>query len=311
VATSKQPTGWKVIALALVGATIFWFFSALGKNYNYRISHPIKFVFDRDSLISINNLPNSVDLEVEGGGWDLFRNSFWFGADPVYFFLENPKSTSSIDRDEIFRVFSDQLERFQIKYIVTDSLFLDIDVRKTKVIVPKLDTSKINLANNYKIISEIKILPDSVRIYGPDSFIDTLGSELVFSLSNLDIDESFDRFVSLNLPDKRGIYSDPEAVNVKFEVDRFDRLSIPLKLELLNFPEDSSAYLEQLDSKVSFTIQKSLKGEYSEDDFKIIVDYNLMNKKDSLTPAILVFYPENITEITAEPDTFKVKYNVQ
>lgn len=299
---------WKVVALSFAGATTFWFFSALGKDYNFRVQFPVAFEYDRDSLVAVKPLPKYVDLDVSGGGWDLFRESFWFGSDPIIFELDNPATTRYLTRATILPTVTDQLGQYRINFLFTDTLHLDIDQKISRKVNLNVDSTAISMDEDYRIISNITLAPDTATIFGPSSFIDTLGGSFDVVLQSESIDRSFNRFVKLGLPEGWDIYSDPPTVNVQFEVDRFDQLEMVTHVEVQNFPEDSSVYISNPEIKLRFVVQQSLREEYFSEDFNVIVDYNLINPADSAAPAILIFQPEHVLEVETIPDSLTVTY---
>lgn len=300
---------WKVVLLSFLGATIFWFFSALGKNYNSRISYPIEFVYDKDSLVAITPLPKYVDIDVSGGGWDLFRESFWFGSNPIKIELDNPAAIRYLTRPTILPIISDQLDEYRINFLFTDTLFIDIDRKVSQKVTLQVDSAAISMDEDYRIISAINLNPDTAVIYGPTSFIDTLASSYIFKLEEESIDKTYDRFVKLGLPEAYDIHSDPPTVNVKFEVDRFDRLELNTTAEMQNFPTDSSVYVTDPNIIVRFVVQQELREDYFANDFKVVVDYNLINAADSTAPAIVVFQPEHVIEVETIPDSLAITYD--
>ncbi len=306
--TPKILGNWKVVLLSFLGATTFWFFSALGKDYNYRIQYPIEFVYDQDSLVAVNPLPEYVDIDVSGGGWDLFRDSFWFGSDPIKIELDNPAAIRYLTRPTILPIVSDQLNEFRINFLFTDTLYIDIDRKISKKVNLRIDSIQVSMDQDHRMITPISLSPDTANIYGPSSFIDTLGREYTIKLEAEDIDKSFDRFVKLGLPEAWDISSTPPTVNVKFEVDRFDRLEIATVIELQNFPDDSSAYVTDPNITVRFVVQQELREEYFSEDFKVVVDYSLVNPKDSISPAIVIYHPENVLEVETIPDSVSITY---
>lgn len=306
--TPKILGNWKVVLLSFLGATTFWFFSALGKDYNYRIQYPIEFVFDRDSLVAIKPLPEYVDIDVSGGGWDLFRDSFWFGSDPIKIELDNPAAIRYLTRPTILPIVSDQLNEFRINFLFTDTLYVDIDRKISKKMNLRIDSMQVSMDQDHRMITPIKLTPDTATIFGPTSFIDTLGNVFTIKLEAEDIDKSFDRFVKLGLPEDWDISSTPPTVNVNFEVDRFDRLEIATLVELQNFPTDSSAYVTDPNITVRFVVQQELLEDYFSEDFKVVVDYNLVNPEDSIAPAIVIYHPENVLEVETIPDSVSITY---
>ncbi|GAB4233689.1 MAG: YbbR-like domain-containing protein [Ekhidna sp.] len=308
MAEPKIFSGWKVVLLSFLGAATFWFFSALGKDYSYRIAHPISFVFDTDSLIAVKPLPTSVDIDVSGVGWDLFKESFWFGADPVVIELENPAAIRFLTRPTILPILTDQLSQYRINYLFTDTLFIDIDRKASKKVNLILDSLTVSLEDDYRIVTPIKLKPDTAILYGPTSFLDTIGTDFRVKLDIDEIDKDFDRFVALDLPKGFDIYSEPPTLNIQFDVERFDRLSLQTQVELLNFPADSSVYVLPPTVTVKFVVQESLKEEYFAEDFKVVVDYSMINKADSTAPAMVVIHPETVMDVEVAPDSLSIFY---
>ncbi|WP_420317483.1 hypothetical protein [Ekhidna sp.] len=303
----KILSNWKVVLLSFLGATTFWFFSALGKDYNYRINHPIKFVYNADSLIAVEPLPEFIDIDVSGGGWDLFRETFWF-TDPVVFELDNPAAIRYLTRPTILPIISEQLNEYRVNFLFTDTLFVNIDRKISKRVDLKIDSVGISMDEDYRIITPIVLTPDTATIHGPSSFIDTIDQVFTIKLEAESIDKNFDRFVKLGLPETFDIKSAPPTVNVKFEVDRFDLLEIITSVELQNFPTDSSVYVTDPNVTVRFIVQQELREDYFTDDFKVVVDYNLIDRADSTAPAIVVFHPEHVIEVEAVPDSLAITY---
>ena len=194
---------WKVVLLSFLGATTFWFFSALGKDYDYRIDYPIEFIYDTDSLVAVKPLPKYVDIDVTGGGWDLFRKSFWFGTDPIILELDNPAAIRYLTRPTILPIISNQLDAFRINFLFTDTLYINVDRKVDRLVRMKIDSIAVSMDEDYRMITPISIDPDTVRIFGPTSFIDTLNKEysLPFDLASIDKD----LIASLSLGCQRGM----------------------------------------------------------------------------------------------------------
>ena len=308
MAKPEKVIGWKVVLLCFIGAATFWFFSALGKQYSYRIKYPIEFGFDTDSLIAVKPLPEYVDVDVSGGGWDLFKESFWFGADPVLFELENPAAIRFLTRPTILPIITEELSQYRVNFLFTDTLFIDVDRKSSVRIKLAIDSLAIPIENNYRIVSSIVLDPDSVTLSGPTSFLDSLGQTYPVYLDDREIDENFNQSIELDLPEGYEISSDPLATNVRFLVERFNQLSIETTVETIEFPEDSSVFVSNPRIRVQFVIQESKEKDFFADDFKVIVDYNMINKSDSTAPAIIMMYPEDALEVEIEPDTISVTY---
>ena len=308
MAEPKNSTSWKVIILCFIGAATFWFFSALGKEYSYRIKYPIEFVFDRDSLVEVKPLPEFVDVDVSGGGWDLFKESFWFGSDPVRFELENPAAIRFLTRPTILPILTEELSQYRVNFLFTDTLFININNKSSRLVKLSIDSTQINLEQGFRLVSPIAIDPDTARIFGPTSFLDTLGDAFEIQLGRNELDNSFSSQVDISLPDGFDIYASPPSVIVGFDVELFSTLQIAATVEMMNFPEDSSVFITDPNVTIQFVVQESRKIDFAQTDFKVVVDYSMINEADSTAPAIVIVQPEQALELLVSPDTLSVSY---
>jgi len=303
---NKAFDNWKVVVLSLVGATTFWFFNALNKNYDARISYPIEFVFDRDSVVVMEPLASTLSIDVSSGGWNLLRKTFWFNVNPIKINLENPTEIGFYTRNSLMPIVSEQLSELKINYLVTDTVYINIEQKHTKRVAITLDSLSIDLADNHRIITPISIRPDSVLMVVPQSFYDTLGSTYSIRIESKGISSDFDREVELKIPGKGLAKSVPDVVRVSFDVDNFERRSIEIPIETENFPEDSSAYLSSEKVQVFYTIQESKDDKFSPEDFAVTANYSMLEPEDSTIMAILVYHPEEALEIEVIPEYIKV-----
>ncbi len=305
---NKILRNWKVVLFSFLGATTFWLFTALNKEYSALVSYPIDFVFDEDSVVVIEPLPQVVQVDVTSGGWNLFRRTLWFSVTPLRVELDNPTDIRFLTRSTLLPVVSDQLKGLDINYLLTDTLFISIEPKIKKVVEIKVDSINISLSNNYRIVSPITIEPSQVALAGPESIINSLHNEYYVMMDNKRINDDIGEEVDIPLPFEDIMESDPRTVLVSFEVDRFDRERIQVPLEQLNFPEVDSVYLADSIITVSYTIQRALKEEFSHTDFVVTIDYNMMNAGDSTIQPIIIYFPEIVEDISLSPEEIKVVY---
>lgn len=305
---SRAFNNWKVVSLSLIGATTFWFFNALNKNYDASINYPVEFLFDRDSVVVMKPLPNTVNIDVSSGGWNLFRKTFWFNVTPIQIALDNPTEIGFYTRSSLLPIVADQLSELKVNHLITDTIYIDIEPKRSLKMAVSIDSMDIDLAENHRLTSKIIISPDSIWMTGPKSCIDTLGATYYFSLPTKGINSTYNRRVEIQLPSKKFVNCNPEKVNVKFDVDKFERHSIEIPLDPENFPEDSSLYLSRRTVQVFYTIAESEEEDFNEADFAITADLLMMNSKDSTVLAMLVYYPENTLDVEVIPEHVKIKH---
>jgi hypothetical protein len=299
---------WKVVLISLGGAATFWFFNALNKDYNAVINYPVEFQFARDSVLIMKPLPSTVTIDVSSGGWNLIRSTLFFNVTPIQIELENPTEISFFTRSSLFPMVIDQLEGLEVNYMVSDTLYIDIEKKKRKRVIPKIDSLAVSLENGYRITSAINIKPDTIELIGPESFIDSLDIYYVLRLEDKELDDPFRKSVDVFNPNKSLIKTNPDHLDVSFDVEKFERIVLMLDVEAVNFPADSSKYLKQSEVTVSFTVPRSKKEDFKASDFAITADLAMLNKRDSSIIAILIYYPEQAIEVEVSPENVKIGY---
>lgn len=305
---SKVLNNWKVVLLSILGATTFWFFNALNKDYNARINYPIQFEFSKDSVVVLEPLAKNLVIDVSSGGWNLLRKTFWFNVNPVIIPLDNPTEIGFYTRASLLPIIEDQLSELTVNYLVTDTVFIRIEPKITKKIKLTIDSLTIPLEENHRMVSPIQIIPDSIEITGPKSFTDTLASNYPITLNINGISNDFNRNVEVSLPTRLAI-SNPEEVLVNFDVEKFERLSMEVPLEPVNFPEDSSVFLSRNTVQIFYTIPESKSEDFDLNDFAVTADLKMLNPEDSTVMGILVYYPEETIELEVIPEHIDVTYD--
>ncbi len=300
---------WKVVLLSLLGATTFWFFNELNKEYTTRLIYPLQFNFERENVVLMQPLPESIKVDVSGGGWNLLRRTFiLFNPTPLTIDLDNPTLIRFYSRSTLLPIVREQLSELKVNYLMTDTLYFHIEEKLSKKVAIQVDSAAIQMRDDYRIISSVTTSLDTVEFVGPKSFIDSLTSPFIVRIVEQSIDDDFDENIEIPLADEDVIISDPEEVQVIFEVERFDRVSVPVPFDMLNFPEDSSALPLVNLIDVNFTVSRSQRKDYEASDFGITVDFNLLDERDSTIFPIMIYSPEEAMEIDMVPDTIQVVY---
>lgn len=300
---------WKVVLLSIIGATTFWCFNALNKNYSARINYPIEWVFNRDSVIVMEPLPKGVMIDVTSGGWNLVRKTLLLFNTPISIELDNPSEISFYTRSSLLPIVKEKLDGLNVNFLITDTLFINIEKKVIKNLALVVDSVSLSMGEGYRLTSPIKIDPDTVVFSGPQLYLDTLDDHYFIYPKESGIDEDFNESVEVYVPDGYFIQSEPSEVRVKFNVEKFDRLKIAVPIEQVNFPQDSSVVLDRETVDVVFTIRNSARQEYKVEDFAITADYTMFDENDSTVLAMLMYYPEQLIELEVVPENIKIRAN--
>ncbi|MBU2884495.1 hypothetical protein KO507_01805 [Gilvimarinus agarilyticus] len=297
---------WKVVLLSILGATTFWFFNAMNKSYSTRLDYPIAYEFNQDSVVVVDPLVKNVKIVVTSGGWNLLRKTLRINATPILVPLDNPTEIRFLTRSSLVPMISEQLDGLKLTYVVTDTLFFNIQEKVTKKLAIQVDSINIPLKDSYRLTSRIRIANDSATFSGPKSYMDSLDQSVLIRFTDKNIDSNFDEELGYQLD--KIVKSTQKETNVKFDVARFLYKDITIPIEFLHFPEDSSAVASQSDIKIYYTINENFEDEVSESDFSVTVDYTMMNDRDSTITPILMYAHDKALDIVLALDKLSVEF---
>ncbi len=170
---------WRVVSLCVLTAMVFWIFNAFNKNYSTNVRFPILFEFDGEKYAPADHLPKTVNLNVSGNGWDLFRRHLGIKVPSVIIPLERPKEIRKIVGSTLAPMLATQVGNLKINYVVTDTLHLQIDERDSHRYKLGIDVSGITFRKGYGRTSPIVLLPDSVDLNGPQSRLHAVSDSIL------------------------------------------------------------------------------------------------------------------------------------
>jgi hypothetical protein len=246
-------TNWKAVALCFLAATVFWFFNAINKEYSTNVRFPLHFEFNNEKFVRAKALPQDVNINVKGNGWDLLRSSSYGLKRPrLVIPLERPGEVKKIVCSTLPPLLASQLGRLQINYVVTDTLFLDIEPKDVHKFKATIDEKSILYKEGYGRISPVVILPDSIHLEGPKSLLHDLPDSILLRYSGKKIGENFRESIEV-ITTNEMVKRDPPVVEVMFEVGEVILVNRKVKLEVtmpsfaqLSLSSDSVSYQVQI-----------------------------------------------------------------
>ena len=305
----KKPSNLKVVVLCIGTAATFWLFSALNKDYDTSLRYPIKWGYDPETYIAINALPDRIQMNVTGLGWNLVRASMGLRVEPLTIRLTAPASQKKIPGSSLANNVAEALEGMVLNYIVEDTLYLDIDQRGTRSFSVYIDSANISIADNYRITTPINHNVKLVELAGPLTLLQQIPSDtIMLSVPAAEIDENYDQDVTFDIvrPD---LYTfRPAEVKVSFEVKEFVQRQILLSIQALNFPETSSFFPTDTAVGVLFNIPLETESTLTADNFLVVADYNNFNPVDSTILISIVEQPDFVTDVRLEHPQTRVTY---
>ncbi len=226
---------WKAVLLSFIAATLFWFFNALNKTHSANISLPLQFEYDEEKYMPVSALPDRIRLNVTGVGWELFWKSSGLKVMPLLISLERPAEVKKIVGASLTPLFTTQLEGLQVNYVLTDTLYLDLDVRSHKKVRIKLDSADRLIARGYIRSGVVMIEPDTVVVTGPGKLLASLPPAIELTVPESNLRFSYEETVEISLPHP-ALTASPPLVNVHVPVEAAREEKVPVQVVIQDIP---------------------------------------------------------------------------
>ncbi|MBB2150769.1 YbbR-like domain-containing protein [Pedobacter gandavensis] len=251
-----------------------WLFMALNNKY----------VYTAKTVLDYKNFPqkkafhplqsDTVDLQVEGTGWQLLFARLRIKPQSISINLEKLNNRNYVlFSEQLFNV-NRQLESSQkIISVKPDTLYFDFSERRVKRVPVKL-VSNLSFVPQYGISNAIKVNPDYVTISGPEEEITKIKEWNTDTLKLEDIQNSTVARVAMVQNKMKNVNIFPTSVDVKLPVDEFTEKVIEVPLKVINNKEYYNVKLYPKKVKITLMVALSKYTQVNEEFIEAVVDMN-------------------------------------
>lgn len=246
--TKRSFIGSFVFAIAL------WGYASLNGDYVTLISIPLSTVLPENRALE-QPLPEEVSVKVEGTGWNLFNLNFLKSSAQCEINLSDKNINDSlylINRSEIITSISG-LNKFEPRDVYPDNFLLKTG-KISEYEVPVISTVELNTFPNYKIVGDIIIKPETIKIRGNEKLVKNIN---FWNTEYLQFDE-LNSDITINVPLKDTLSDiislSTDKVEIKVAVEQMAELileDVPLVVKGGKMSEYQFLY----PSKVKLIIQ--------------------------------------------------------
>ncbi len=306
----KKPDSLKVVAYCILTAATFWFFSALNKEYDASVRYPVQWVFDKDDYIIIEELPENIQMNVSGLGWNLLRTNSGLGLNPISLKLADPAINHRLPGNYFSNQVAEALDELQLNYIIEDSLLFNIDEKLERSFPVYVDSVHIDLEDDYRITSPINFDTDLVTISGPKKVLEQMPKDTfwVFVIET-NIDNNFNNEIPIQLEYPDLMQVTPQTLKVTFEVAKFIEQVIELPIEYKNIESLNNVFVKDSLIDIHFKVQEDFKDSISTHLLSAVADFNTIDKTDSTITLQLKTNSKLIIDPYFDFPQVKVYYN--
>lgn len=300
-ALHKDKHDWEIILYCIGTGFLFWFLNAMGKVYHHQVSVPVDFQYSRNSVVAVSSLPKTVEVQVEGRGWDIAREIWGWEPKLFKYKVARPLEVDFVVPQKWHSNLQDMLPSVKVEGVVSDTIFMRFDKIDKKLVGLYVDLQDIKLKEGFQISSPIQISPKFIEFKGAASLIKNLPPQLPVKIDARNISESFDQNISLDFsqeyPKNQLLNYDQDAVNVQFTVRPSLEEEMQIPIEIVNGKIYPNLYLKEHKVGLTFLISDKDKRLIRTEDFQVTADMETFNPADSTVNVSLAKKPKVVSDV--------------
>lgn len=263
-----------VLITCLLLAMGAWLFMALNKKYVYT-SKTVLFYKNFPQKRAFHPLQSdTVDLQVEGTGWQLLFSRLRVKPQSISINLEKLNTRNYILFAEQLRQVNSQLETSQnIISVKPDTLYFDFTQRTVKRVPIKL-ISNVKFAKQYGISDSIEVIPQYITLSGPQDKLKSIHEwpTDTLTLENIQVTNVSRVGIARNRMKNVSIF--PSSAEVKIPVDEFTEKTMEVPVKVINNKEYYNVKLYPKKVRITFLVALSQYQQIDETYIDAVADLN-------------------------------------
>lgn len=282
---------------------VFWYLMTMTGEYEMKYSPKVRLKNLPKEMIVIEPLPERIDVTLRDKGDKLveYRARGRF-KELVVDFAQYPNvmGRTAIHGKELEKLVAANLS--SSTHIVALSLdTLQYYVASAKGVKVPVKVSGRMEANHQYRINRVSVYPDSVMVYAPQAYLDSLSAVYTPRVDYVDLTDSVSEVLTLDAR-QRGIRYEPSEVVVGVAVSPYVTKTLEVPVTAYLFPYGMSLKTFPSKAKVAFRVSLEDYGMITEKDFALQVHYtqiqNNLSGKVELHPTVL---SDKVYDVKVEP----------
>ncbi len=285
----------------------------LSKTYTYTIDYNIVFSNTpfNSRLCTDSTGKQLFQIKAEGRGYDLLalilnrKRELSIDLSQYYYSLESDATDLQPKDYYIYltQPFSPSLSNSLNKSITILEVqpafikFTAADIIRKKV--PVVADINITFDNQYILVGQPVITPDSIEVYGEHNLIDTITSITTQPFSKEFIHQNFTTNLPLKIPAK--VLSNITTANLSVQVERYTSQTLRLPIHIKHQPHGKKIILDPAFATITYFVPLSLYHTIDHKDFSISVNGSDTNSNQSQLSIELETQPTNASHINIFP----------
>ena len=285
---------------------LFWILQSMNEESEATYRIPIKYRNVPEDIVFTNNPPAQLVLRLKDKGIILLNYSLGKSFQPVDIdvkaYLSNNKGEIRLKEDQLQNLLKKQLNvSSTVLSLSPDTLTISYSKQGEKLVPVHFDGALLAGAQ-YQVGADIRIEPDSVRVYAARTILDTLRSVSTQFLQMADLSDTVVQRLALR--PLRNAKLVPSSVQITIPVEEYTEKILSMPVAVVGVPE--TLLVRTFPSLVQlscFVVLRDFKDVTSES-FQVAVDYNdVLQATGNRIPVEVLSMPQNVTNVRCQPDS--------
>jgi YbbR domain-containing protein len=260
-----------ILMVCISIAFVFWLFTKMSYVYKSTISVELVYELPEGKVLTIPP-PKSIDMDIEGTGWDLIGTWFRSNKFTIDVNLKDnaPMTLNAMNlKSKIGRQLSDDLQILELR---PDFVQLLPEGSAKKKIPVRLD-NQIELAGPYQYEDSIQLEPAFITVSGPASVVGKIKDCKTVPVIMQNVEASFEKEVALKAHPNSNIVFEPNTVKLSAKVEQVTEKRLEINIEKRGAPDSLLLVLLPKKIEVICIVGLSDYESLNADEFEAVVDF--------------------------------------
>ena len=279
-------------------STVIWLFVQFSKQYSEAIELPITYInIPQDKIIDPNS-PTSLDLRVKDYGINIARYKLFppeLMIDVSEAIEKNGNLLYNLEQQKAAVLAQIDLD-YEDAIFMQGVLEIPFEQRavKTVKIVPDIE---LGFAVGYSALEEVKLTPDTVRVSGPRSILDTLEQVSTETLKINNISKDLKDKVGIKKKNLEKLTFFQDEVTYSVRTDKFTEGKVEIPVEVSNVPDSMNLVIFPKEVTVFYQVSLNDFDKVAPEDFKVVVDFENASESDGYLIAQVTQKPAVVNNV--------------
>ncbi|WP_299013719.1 CdaR family protein [uncultured Polaribacter sp.] len=276
----------------LITSVVIWLLITLSKEYVVNVNFPLNYQGISNNKVLQSQAKNNLELIVKASGFKILKTRINSKTININAGAANKKNGTThyiLTKNQQGSLQKQLPTGLDLKEIVKDTFFLELGSLVTKKVPVKPDL-KVNFHLGYDFVKPITLVPDSILVFGPENYINSLQTVTLQPLSLDDVKSDFENKVSIIKPKNvTNLKFSSQTVTIKGKVENFTEGTFEVPYKIINIPDGVSVSTLTKNCTVSFIISLKNFNKINKNSFEIVCDYAVAEKNNLnyLVPKLL------------------------